>query len=224
MKIKIFASTPKYGFFIISLFIMTVPSILANGQEQDLFDSFTVLNKGGQNYVSWEFKNEKGQNVKRIGIQRSKDSIVFSTIGHADNPSFNRNEFVDKKPPPGANYYRLFIFFKDGSYAFSGARKIILIPSTLSNSRVNIPVSFQPSIFVYTNPEGNVNISIADAKKNDYTIRFYDDAGQFLFEINEIKKSLLIIDKVNFLHSGWFHFKLYRNGEIFEEWKFHISD
>ncbi len=187
---------------------------------QDLLKTFTVVNKGGQNEISWVFDYN---GVKLVGIQRSRDSAnYYATIGHATHPAQKENHFVDKKPLAGNNYYRLFIMFTNGAYVFTHPTKIELQPATLSNSQG--PVSFQPSIFVYTNPDGNVNISIADAKSNDYTIRFYSADNRFLFEVNKIEKPLLILDKSNFLHSGWFHYELYKNGKIYEKWKFFIPD
>lgn len=188
---------------------------------QELLKSFTVINKGGKNEVNWVFDYN---NVKLIGIQRSRDSLnYYSTIGHATHPELKENHYVDTKPVPGSNYYRLFIMLSNGSYFFTHSTKIVLLPATLSNSATNAPVSFQPSIFVYTNPDGNVNISIADAGKSHYTIRFYDAANHFLFEVNKIEKPLLVLDKANFLHSGWFHYELYKDGKIYEKWKFFIS-
>lgn len=207
---------------VITLFLFISATSIASGQK--LLNSFTVLNKGGNNYVNWTFNEGYSQAVKRIGIQRSKDSAsYYATIGHATLSTKKENHYIDDEPVTGSNFYRLFILFKDGSYAFSHSAKIVLLPATLSNSGKH-PVSFQPSIFVYSNPDGNVNISIADVKKNDYTIRFYDVTDHFLFEISDIEKSLLIVDKVNFLHAGWFHYKLYKNGKIFESWKFYIPN
>ena len=204
-----------------SLLLIT---LLASAQ-QDLLYSFTVINKGGQNEVNWTFNDNANPSlIKRIGIQRAMDSLGnYATIGHAGVAQKKTNQFVDKKPTAGSNYYRLFIFYKDGQYAFSKSAKIILLPATLSNSG-QTAVSFQPSIFVYSNRDGNVNISIADAAKADYTIRFYDAADRFLFEIDKIDKPLLIVDKTNFLHAGWFHYELYKDGKIFEKWKFFIAD
>lgn len=206
---------------VFTLFFLFSAVSLACGQ--DLLSSLTVINKGGENQVNWVFSESYNQSVKSIGIQRSQDSATYyATIGQAAAPTRNQNHYVDGSPVAGSNFYRLFILFKDGSYAFSRPTKIILLPATLSNSGRH-PVSFQPSIFVYTNADDNVNISIADAEKNNYTIRFYDAADRFLFEVNDIKKPLLIVDKANFLHSGWFHYELYKNGKIFEKWKFFIA-
>ncbi len=214
---------PRTYFQAVAFTLFFFFSAMSMAVGQDLLNSLTVINKGGKNHINWVFNENYNQSVKSIGIQRSQDSTTYySTIGQASSPVKNQNHYVDNNPVAGSNFYRLFMLFKDGSYAFSRAAKIILLPATLSNSGTH-PVSFQPSIFVYTNADDNVNISIADAEQNNYTIRFYDAADRFLFEINDIKKPLLIVDKANFLHSGWFHYELYKNGKIFEKWKFFIA-
>lgn len=189
---------------------------------QALLPYITVTNEGGKNYISWRSGYE---NIKMIGIQRSRDSIYnYSTIGHAGNPNKAANEYTDKKPFVGKNFYRLFIVLTNGSYFFSNPAGITLTPATLSSSNGDKPLAFQPSIFVYTNPDGNVNISLAHAATEQYSIRFYDARNHFLFEITDIKKPFLVLDKSNFLRSGWYHYDLFQNGKILEKWKFYVAD
>lgn len=189
---------------------------------QALLPNITITNQGGKNYISW--KSDYDQ-IKLIGIQRSRDSLTnYATIGHADEPNKKTNTYIDKKPFAGKNFYRLFIVLTNGSYFFSNPAGITLTPATLSTTNSNRPMAFQPSIFVYTNPDGNVNISLAHASSNQYSIRFYDAQDHFLFEVKDIKKPFLILDKSNFLRSGWYHYELYENGKIKEKWKFYIAD
>ena len=81
---------------------------------------------------------------------------------------------------------------------------------------------FVPSRHVYTGKDNNVIISLQDAEKRKYSIRFFDADGTFLFEINSIPKSYLTLDKVNFVHSGLFNFVLLENKVIIEKHKFYI--
>ncbi|MBD0351881.1 MAG: hypothetical protein ICV65_12075, partial [Flavisolibacter sp.] len=52
-----------------------------------------------------------------------------------------------------------------------------------------------------------LNLPYADEKK--YNIKFYEEDNTFLFEIKNIKKPALTLDKANFIHAGWFKFELY---------------
>ena len=81
---------------------------------------------------------------------------------------------------------------------------------------------YKPSIYVFTEKEGNVSISLPDASIKHYSVKFFDEKNNPLFEINKVKESPLILDKVNFLRSGWFRFELYEDGKLKEKNKFFI--
>ncbi len=66
----------------------------------------------------------------QIGVQRSLDSVLnFTTIGYATNPTAQRNAYLDNKPLPGKNYYRLFILFKNNTYLHT---KVVLATADTS--------------------------------------------------------------------------------------------
>jgi len=81
---------------------------------------------------------------------------------------------------------------------------------------------YKPSIYVFTEKEGNVSISLPEATVKHYSVKFFDDKNNPLFEINKVKESPLILDKANFLRSGWFRFELYEDGKLKEKNKFFI--
>jgi hypothetical protein len=67
-----------------------------------------------------------------------------------------------------------------------------------------------------------VKISLPEAASKKYTIKFQDEKDAPVFELKEVKDSILTLDKTNFIHSGWFKFELYENGELKEKYKFFI--
>jgi hypothetical protein len=81
---------------------------------------------------------------------------------------------------------------------------------------------YKVSVFIFTNKDGNVVISLPDIDKKKYSVKFLDPDAAELFELKEIKQSPLILDKTNFIHSGWFHFELYEDGKIKEKNKFFV--
>lgn len=81
---------------------------------------------------------------------------------------------------------------------------------------------YRPSLYVYTERDGNVAISLPDATRKNYSIRFYEEDNTSLFEIKQVKESMLILDKANFLHAGWFRFELYEEGKLKEKHRFFI--
>ncbi|HEY4154229.1 MAG TPA: hypothetical protein VGM24_02355, partial [Puia sp.] len=81
---------------------------------------------------------------------------------------------------------------------------------------------YRISPYVFTAKDGNVNIALADWNNKKYSVRFFEDDNTPLIEIKDIKDPLLIIDKTNFLHSGWFRFELYEDGRLKEKNKLFI--
>ena len=78
-----------------------------------------------------------------------------------------------------------------------------------------------PSTYVFTNNEGYVQLRLPDAAQKDYSVRFYEDST-FLFELKPVKEKLLLLDKTNFYHSGWFFFELYNDDKLVERNKFYL--
>jgi uncharacterized membrane protein len=86
------------------------------------------------------------------------------------------------------------------------------------------PNAFAPSLLVFTHPDGNVQINLPLKKKiTFYTIRFYDEDKNFLFELKDLKNYSFKLDKSNFLHAGWFRFEIYEEGKLIEKHKFQLT-
>lgn len=79
------------------------------------------------------------------------------------------------------------------------------------------PETFTPSGFVYTNPLGNITVVVPVDKRGLYTIKFFDDNGDEIFQIANIKEHIFSIDKSNFMRSGWYKFELYENNVLKEK-------
>lgn len=204
----------------LSVVLACLLTLSFSAYSQALLPNINVFFKNGKTHIAWT----SGYNsIKQIGVQWSQDSLYnYATIGYVSSPNKKINEYVDSKARAGKNYYRLFILFSNNSYFFSNPAAVSLEPSTLAS---NSPAqAYQPSIYVYTNPDGNVNISLANAPQKRYDIRFYDAANHFLFSIRDIKKPFLILDKSNFLKSGWYNFELFEDGKVKEKWKFYIGE
>lgn len=211
---------------LLTLFIITGLSYSSFGQ--DTLPNITVTKLGRKVLVSWV---NPYSNATNINIQRSPDSLKnFSTIGSVINVDASTNGFVDAKEfLPSNQYYRLFISIRGGSYIFTPSFR----PSE-DTSGLDIAIEmpqieaqkgkswFIPSRHIYTGKDNNVIISLKDAAKKNYSIRFFEDDGTFLFEIHKVSKPFLILDKVNFAHSGLFKFELFNNREIIERHKFYI--
>jgi hypothetical protein len=55
-----------------------------------------------------------------------------------------------------------------------------------------------------------------------YSIKFFNEKNDFIFDVTEVKEPVVLIDKVNFLRSGWYKFELYEDGKLKEKHKFFV--
>ena len=66
-------------------------------------------------------------------------------------------------------------------------------------------------------------MNLSDAHTRNYLVKFFNEEDELIFEIKKITEPFLIVDKVNFKHTGWFHFQLFENGILKEKHKFNIA-
>lgn len=197
---------------------------------QDTLPRFSVVNPGNGNIIiSWTNNHES---LKQISIQTSHDSLrSYRTLLSVTDPNSKQNGYADSKAPNGHMYYRLFVVTGDGQYYFTEAKRPVLDTTVLAVAPVIQDVrnqnqkrpDFIPSFYVYTNKEGYVYINLPDASRKNYRIRFYEDDDSFLFELKDLKETGLTLDKVNFVHAGWFKFELYNGDALVEKNKIYLS-
>ncbi len=86
-----------------------------------------------------------------------------------------------------------------------------------------VPVEvYKVSAYVYTGRSGNIHVSLPEAGRRHYSVRFFDENNKLMFELSEIKDPTLIVDKTNFQHAGWFRFELYDGDQLKEKNKLFI--
>ena len=81
---------------------------------------------------------------------------------------------------------------------------------------------FQPSAFVYINPGGNLMLILPNPEKKHFSFLVYKEDGTLLFNMKNIKESKLLIDRSNFMSSGWFNYEIYDGQKPKEKNKFFI--
>ncbi|MEO6638199.1 MAG: hypothetical protein ABIN25_07970 [Ginsengibacter sp.] len=191
---------------------------------QDTLPNITVTLISNKALISW---SNPYASVTNIGIQRSYDSLKnFKTIGSVLNVNAPTNGFVDTKEFIPAQYYRLFISFEGGTYIFTSSHRpgldTLHVRPNISENYRPVQTWFIPSREVYTGKDYNIILSLPDAGKSKYGVKFFEDDGTFLFELKKIDEPYLTVDKVNFRHSGLFRFELYRDGTLIERHKVYI--
>ncbi|MEO6455247.1 MAG: hypothetical protein ABIN97_14300 [Ginsengibacter sp.] len=192
---------------------------------QDTLPRLSVTSISNNVLISWV---NPYTSLTTINIQRSFDSIKnFRTIGTILNVKNTKNGYADIKPPLTKMFYRVFISFEGGTYIFSKSyRPVIDTLKAMPNIKglqQNVVVPwFVPSGRVYTGKDNNVIISLPDAPKKKYSLKFYEENGIPVFDIDKIPEPYLTLEKVNFLHSGIFNFELFEDGTIIEKNKIYI--
>lgn len=97
------------------------------------------------------------------------------------------------------------------------------------NNRVEIhpfmpKYAWRPSSHVFTNSKGFLTILLPQAKQHRYHIIFFEENGNEAFRIKSVKETEFILDKTEFVHTGWFTFELYEDDKLKEKNKFYLSN
>jgi hypothetical protein len=106
--------------------------------------------------------------------------------------------------------------FRDSILARTKDTLVFIDGDTLAIKPFVAKEVYKISSNVFTGKYGNIHLSLPDAAAKHYAIKFFDDNNKLLFELTAIRDPALILDKSNFLHSGWFRFELY-DGEKLQE-------
>ena len=56
----------------------------------------------------------------------------------------------------------------------------------------------------------------------NYRLRLFDENHKQLFTIQHVTEPQLLLDKTDFMHSGWFYFELFEDNKLKERNKFYI--
>ncbi|MFC4233564.1 hypothetical protein ACFOW1_16805 [Parasediminibacterium paludis] len=83
--------------------------------------------------------------------------------------------------------------------------------------------TWKPSIYIYTNTKGSVDMHFPSVKQHKYKVVFYEEDGTELYTIKQVKEADLTIDYGNFPHAGWYHFDIYEDDKLKEKNKFQLQ-
>lgn len=237
----------KYFKFSVFIFFLLNATEL---NAQKILPGITVKNYSGKIVVSWQ--NAFTTPITNIFIQRSYDSLKnYSTIGSVLNPQNKENGYTDLNPPYSKMYYRVSITFEGGDYKISlPERPVKDVPVVIAGEppvkteeepqfpwlanplpkdslvliappKKEAEITY-PSERIFTSKDNNVMIHLAEAPVKKYTAKFYNESDSLLFELTNLKEEYLILEKVNFVKAGWYHFEVFESGKLVEKNKFQI--
>ncbi len=153
-------------------------------------------------------------NPQRPVLDTTKQFIVEEKTRLVDE----KTNLPIKKPGTTEQLYTNVIFKSTDSTII-----INMYDSVLLEKQTIKPYVYAPSVFVFTQKDGYVQINLPEAGTKNYSIKFFEEDDRFLFELKEILKPSLKIDRTSFYHSGWFKFELYENKKLIEKHKFFLA-
>lgn len=211
------------------LFLLTGIIFYFHSNAQEQLPDFSAYKVGnGRVVIAWTHNYPV---VKQISIQRSTDSLnFFKTIATMPDPSLQQNGFADVKALDGNMYYRIFVMFDKGQYIATKSKRATIDSSGLadaynSGNKSNVetksktdivPPGDIQSIYVFTSPDRYVRVELPFDKRK-YDIKFYNDAGDPLFELDNIKEKKFKLDRSYFSTAGYIHFELFADGKLLEK-------
>ena len=168
-----------------------------------------------------------------------KTPPVTTTPARPSNPKDSLANIPEEKPKPKEIPERIFFVkkrdtlisqvgerslkrFKDSIAYRTKDTLTFSTPDTIVIKPFVPKEVYKPSKYVFTEKDGNIRIALPDAAEHKYALKFFEENNAPVFEVKQIKDSSLILDKTNFLHSGWFKFELYEEGVLKEKNKFFI--
>ena len=80
-----------------------------------------------------------------------------------------------------------------------------------------------PSRFVYTNNNQTIILDFRQTQLQEIRVRFLDEQGYPVLELNELPESLLYLERYNFRKSGWYSFEIYEQGKMVEKSKIYVA-
>lgn len=139
---------------------------------------------------------------------------------HPNNRLAEQGQEGQKTPDEPANGVKPKNYTLQSASTHAEKRKI----SELKHENVSVerPKTYTPSGFVFTNPSGDVTIVLPTDRPANFKIKFYEENGNMLFQINSVSEHIFTVDKSNFMHAGWFSFELFEDGILKEKNKVRV--
>ncbi len=146
-----------------------------------------------------DWKTTREIDVNYFAIMRSSDGLNWENIGQTkavnnSNNIVNNYSFVDKKPNPGNNFYRLGIKDNDGTTAIS---KIVTVHHKQLENNITIspnPTSGYLTVkFIKPLEEAHIDVKIYDILGNIVNKLHYHDGDTFVIDINDLPSGSYLI-------------------------------
>jgi len=118
--------------------------------------SFNASLVNGNTDLNWTVAEEI--NASGYSVERSSDATTFGEIGFVNAANAGTYSYVDASPVSGANYYRLKLVDKDGTYKYSNV--VVINTGKASTSVLGVYPNPVVSTFTLTHPSAGKNATI----------------------------------------------------------------
>ncbi|HSC52122.1 MAG TPA: hypothetical protein VLC98_00760 [Phnomibacter sp.] len=223
-----------------SVYSSTSPELPVNGFSDKVVPGLKVyyrifyVMKGGAYYFTNTKSSQGGRYVggQAVTIDSKRDQLDEEMI----------KKLSGKKTDSTGNIApnkQFFIKIKDSLYTVLQAQQFLKFRDSilyqtkdtlfqLTEDTVLLGVYVQPfmqrtSEYVYTDRDGYIVIKLPEAGKKRFDIVFLEEDETPVLELQAVKEPLLILDKTNFYHGGWYKFELRENGKVKERNKIFLA-
>jgi hypothetical protein len=157
--------------------------------------------------------NEPLKDISKVkDIPKVKDNKRYIKIYNRDKPSD-----VIELEIGQYKKYKDSIVYKTKDTIFNVSDDAIMLKPFIAK-----PI-WKPSVYIYTNAKGSVDMHFPQVKLHKYKIVFYEENGTELYTVKQIKEANLTIDYGNFPHAGWYHFEIFEDDKLKEKNKFQLQ-
>ncbi|HYJ62615.1 MAG TPA: hypothetical protein VEV62_02645 [Parafilimonas sp.] len=199
-----------------TIFVPLSPELPQNGYVDETagypgmyYRAFYVLANGSFFFTKAKKVTSGLDFTNEVPVEQANDTSFLVTI-HDDDSVIAQLSY---------NGYK---HFKDSIINYTRDTLYSLSDADILIRYYNNDIKWIPSTHVFTTSDGYVQIYLADALQNNYKLRVLDENHKQLFVIQHITQPQLLLDKTDFMQSGWYYFELFENDKLKERNKFYI--
>jgi hypothetical protein len=161
-------------------------------------------------------KPMKGKTEKSIAAFSNRNFLQTHT-NKGKYTIYKNNQLLFTLSEKAFRHFRDSIAMQTKDTLFSARDgKVVIHPyRNKSSSQTQVNKNNPPMIF--TDKKGYVNLHLPQAIYFKYQVRFFDQPNQLLFSIQSPKEDKLVLEKSNFIRSGWFEYEVWQNDDLKEK-------
>ncbi len=223
-----------------SVYSSTSPELPVNGYSDKIVPGLKVyyrifyVMKGNAYYFTKSKKStiDKNSNAQSVSVDSKRDQLDEELLKKLAG---KKNEDTLVYAPDKPFYIKIkdtlfttlvtdgFFKFRDSIMKNTKDTLYQLSEDTILLGIYIPPFLQRTSEFVFTDKDGYIVIKLSEADKKRYDVIFLEEDETPVLELKGVKEPLLILDKTNFYHSGWYKFELRENGKIKERNKIFLA-